>query len=1750
MKRTWKQISSLFLAVCMVFTMLPMTAFAETDAKDSGQPLGISSEITAFADLDTEVSQQTEETGTAEDELNLPQSLMATATDSEGEEDETAIPVSGWTAEPDYDGDAEGDYLFTPALNLPEGLTLAEGVTPPAITVTVTAPAAPAPRGVAQLTSTGTVTGTMNIGGTTVDDLSTGTPSGKGWAWNASDATLTLDYTYVGQPIAINCQSADTVSLVYTGDVSITSAAASAIYCVGNLNITGSGGTLKLDSTSGDSQYCAIEVYQALTIGGSANVNATCAGSGTSPSAAVIYGMWGVTVSGSANVTATATGTDASGIWVENGDITISTGGTVTANGNGIGGALAMWNGMKLNMTSGNLALTGAPLKGIPFADLLLTGGSVTLDGTSVYKAVLTLSGVSAATPVTAISSPASGYGVSSKNTNADGKLCFLLPAGDQTITLTAGGSSYTGTVTVTTDNAATATLTTGGTAPVNGWTLDDGHLTITSNEGMTGWIAAGYNPKASVTALTIGAAVSSIPVNAFVSCIHLATVTFDGTPAVTSIDGSAFAYCALTAFTIPASVNAINPTAFIGTPIAAFTVADGNTVFSVSPQGALLTDGGATLYAFPRGNTGTYTVETGITAIGDFAFDETDLSVVVIPDTVTSIGGNAFSGSSTLAAVVFESDTPPDIGGDQNFQYCDHLSSIYVPAGAVDTYKGVTGLANCVDMIKAASGPSPSVSDESGLKAALEYALPQTITVAGPITLSASDVTVGADHTLNINGNTLTISNNRGIITNGKALTINGGGTVKVANPAQNGIRGGNGTSNIDGGTLNLVNVTVDLENTGNSGGLSNMDITVGNGATINLKSPTAGGQIRLGDNRTLTISTGAAVNVNAFTDRGIDMLGGTMHVDGGTLSVKVGSGVNQGISSSKGGNFLKYSSGTLSPEEGSGIYLIVTSKLEGMGNKFKDRGTVFTASGQVAVGASNAPASAAGLTEGTYFWNGTQFEKHGIIVTTEPQDATVTQGAISGFLSAEGTASNGNPIDCQWWQRNEVPGGFYYSMIAGATGSSFSIPTNLTAGTYIFRCQLTAAGCHDGYTRDVTVTVNPPGSVTTYTVTVTSGTGSGSYAQSATVTITADTAPSGQRFKDWTITPSVTFTDGTGITSQTAKFTMPAQTVTATATYEPIPAGTTAVTGVNLNRNSLSLYSNTSPNAAALTATVSPADATEPSVTWRSSNTAVATVDTNGMVTAAGNGTATITVTTTDGGYSASCAVTVTTYSSSGRNDGNGSSSGGSSSGSSGGTTTTTTPGKTPNQPVTAATPVTATAGTNGTASASIPEKSVTDAIAKAQADAKAQGKTANGISVVLNVTMPKGATSLTAALTRNSLNSLVSAGVTRLKLSGSPVTVSFDAKTLAEIQKQTTGNISITISPNTSLSASAKAMIGSRPVYDLTISYIKDGKNATVSGFGGGTATVAVPYTPGKNEAVGGLYAVYVDGAGNSTRIADSAYDTNSGCLIFTTTHFSLYGIGYTAPSAKFTDISTHWAKESIDYVVGRGLLSGTMETTFAPDTAMTRGMLVTTLGRLANVDTKTYTTNSFTDVKTDSALRPYIEWAYKKGIVQGIGNSQFAPDRAVTREEIAVIFTNFAKATGYTLPVTRTATTYADASSIGSTYQTAVTAMQQAGIMMVRSENKFNPKASTTRAEFSSMLHRYIKLAIDPATAQGWAKNDAGQYFYYKDGKALTGWCDIGAGGNNKRYYFYTDGSLAVSTNIDGYEVDQNGVRKTK
>jgi len=89
-------------------------------------------------------------------------------------------------------------------------------------------------------------------------------------------------------------------------------------------------------------------------------------------------------------------------------------------------------------------------------------------------------------------------------------------------------------------------------------------------------------------------------------------------------------------------------------------------------------------------------------------------------------------------------------------------------------------------------------------------------------------------------------------------------------------------------------------------------------------------------------------------------------------------------------------------------------------------------------------------------------------------------------------------------------------------------------------------------GNNNDGWLNANPPGPIPVYAypVTVTSGSGGGFYAEGAVVTLTANAAPSGQQFKEWIISPSVEFVEGTNKNSVTIKFVMPQEAVTAEAT------------------------------------------------------------------------------------------------------------------------------------------------------------------------------------------------------------------------------------------------------------------------------------------------------------------------------------------------------------------------------------------------------------------------------------------------------------------------------------------------------------------------------------------------------------------------------------------------------------------------
>ena len=183
-----------------------------------------------------------------------------------------------------------------------------------------------------------------------------------------------------------------------------------------------------------------------------------------------------------------------------------------------------------------------------------------------------------------------------------------------------------------------------------------------------------------------------------------------------------------------------------------------------------------------------------------------------------------------------------------------------------------------------------------------------------------------------------------------------------------------------------------------------------------------------------------------------------------------------------------------------------------------------------------------------------------------------------------------------------------------------------------------------------------------------------------------------------------------------------------------------------------------------------------------------------------------------------------------------------------------------------------------------------------------------------------------------------------------------------------------------------------------------------------------------------------------------------------------------------SNPFTDVQdSSWFYPDVAFVHQNGLFAGTSATTFAPQTSMTRGMVVTVLGRLAGVGVADYSGASFDDVNTAQYYAPYVKWAAEMGIVNGVGDNKFAPDANISRQDLAVILNNYADKLGIKMKQTLQVVMFADSDLIADYATDAVGNMVRAGVINGNPDGMFAPKANATRAEVAAMLHRFVEAA---------------------------------------------------------------------
>ena len=224
------------------------------------------------------------------------------------------------------------------------------------------------------------------------------------------------------------------------------------------------------------------------------------------------------------------------------------------------------------------------------------------------------------------------------------------------------------------------------------------------------------------------------------------------------------------------------------------------------------------------------------------------------------------------------------------------------------------------------------------------------------------------------------------------------------------------------------------------------------------------------------------------------------------------------------------------------------------------------------------------------------------------------------------------------------------------------------------------------------------------------------------------------------------------------------------------------------------------------------------------------------------------------------------------------------------------------------------------------------------------------------------------------------------------------------------------------------------------------------------GGGSAKVEIPV----EDVTPGTVAVIVKADGTE-EVIKTSLTTENGVAVTLSDGDTVKVVDN---SKTFEDVpATYWGAEAVDFATSRELFVGTSETTFAPDTAMTRAMIVTVLARFEGVDTTTGST----------WYEAGQQWAMQNGVSDGSNM-----DASLTREQLVTMFYRYAQSKGYdTTQGGMAIREYADFEQISDYAAEAMTWAVNTGIINGTSSTTISPQGPATRAQVATILMRFIE-----------------------------------------------------------------------
>lgn len=262
--------------------------------------------------------------------------------------------------------------------------------------------------------------------------------------------------------------------------------------------------------------------------------------------------------------------------------------------------------------------------------------------------------------------------------------------------------------------------------------------------------------------------------------------------------------------------------------------------------------------------------------------------------------------------------------------------------------------------------------------------------------------------------------------------------------------------------------------------------------------------------------------------------------------------------------------------------------------------------------------------------------------------------------------------------------------------------------------------------------------------------------------------------------------------------------------------------------------------------------------------------------------------------------------------------------------------------------------------------------------------------------------------------------------------------------------------------------------KPSFPVKISNSGDGVAKVDKSYASAGDKVTITVTPGRNATV--QHITVTDEDGERLKLTENRDGTYS----FTMPNgaANVYA-RFSGSGLPFADVpSGSWYYDDVAYVYDTGLMTGLTATTFGPNLSTTRGMIVTILWRMENEPAAKHGC-PFADVRRGSYYEQAIAWASENGIVTGFDASTFAPDRAITREQLAAILFRFAAYRGMDAVTLReNLSSFQDQAAISAYAVSALNWAVGEGLMQGTGD-KLEPTGSATRAQVAAMLRRFIQ-----------------------------------------------------------------------